>query len=109
LTALQAGIAPRYEFGFGLSYTTFAYSSISVSGSVGSYTPPSGPGSSLDARFVGVLEIMACPADIYTSLHAKVFTVSFTLTNNGTVAGHEVPQVCSQTSVSADTTWLSML
>jgi hypothetical protein len=27
------------------------------------------------------------------SLHAKVFTVSFTLTNNGTVAGHEIPQV----------------
>jgi hypothetical protein len=27
------------------------------------------------------------------SLHAKVFTISFTLQNNGTVAGHEIPQV----------------
>ncbi|KAF8526195.1 glycoside hydrolase family 3 protein [Hysterangium stoloniferum] len=35
----QAGISPRYEFGFGLSYTTFAYSALSVT--------PSGTGATI--------------------------------------------------------------
>lgn len=41
-------ITPRFEFGFGLSYTTFGYASLSISGSIGTGTAPSGPGSSLD-------------------------------------------------------------
>ncbi|KAL7267678.1 hypothetical protein RUND412_009725 [Rhizina undulata] len=32
-------ITPRYEFGFGLSYTTFSYSSASVSRTAGDFTP----------------------------------------------------------------------
>jgi beta-glucosidase len=44
----QASITPRYEFGFGLSYTTFKYSALSIAGSVGTGSPATGTGSSLD-------------------------------------------------------------
>jgi beta-glucosidase len=53
----EKGITPRFEFGFGLSYTTFAYSSLSISSS----------------------------SDIYT--------LSFTITNSGSLAGTEKPQL----------------
>ncbi|PQE04344.1 beta-glucosidase L protein [Rutstroemia sp. NJR-2017a BBW] len=71
----KQGIAPRYEFGYGLSYTTFAYSSLTtsiLSTSSGSTTPaPGGP--------VGLYDNLA--------------TVSITLTNNGTLAGAETAQL----------------
>ncbi|KAH9944529.1 beta-glucosidase [Epithele typhae] len=73
----SAKIAPRYEFGFGLSYTTFDYSNLKISGSTaGGTRQRNGPGVALDPW-----------------LHEDVVTVSFTLTNNGTVAGHEIPQL----------------
>ncbi|KAF8912865.1 beta-glucosidase [Gymnopilus junonius] len=72
----QANIAPRFEYGFGLSYTTFSYSNLQVTGSSGGGVAPTGPGSSLDPW-----------------LHTKVVTVSFSLTNTGAVAGHEIPQL----------------
>ncbi|KAL1762485.1 glycoside hydrolase family 3 protein [Schizophyllum commune] len=71
------GIEPRYEFGFGLSYTTFEYDNLAIEGSAASdQSPPTGPGSSLDPW-----------------LHEPVVTVTFTVENTGEVAGHEIPQL----------------
>jgi len=71
----KSAIVPRYEFGFGLSYTTFAYSNLSISPL--STAPPT----------AGI-----APGGL-KSLYDIVATVSATITNNGTVAGAEVAQL----------------
>jgi len=70
-------ITPRYEFGFGLSYTTFTYSALSVGTptSTGG-SAPTGPGSSLSSW-----------------LHDNWVTVTFVVANSGKVAGTEIPQL----------------
>ncbi|KAL2132044.1 hypothetical protein VTI74DRAFT_4273 [Chaetomium olivicolor] len=74
----KAGIEPRYEFGFGLSYTNFTYSNIAVSPSS---TLKSGPA-------IGTT-IPGGAADLWES----VATVTATITNSGGVAGAEVAQL----------------
>lgn len=66
----EKDITPRYEFGFGLSYTTFEYSELSVDST-------------------GLNNAQEKGADLWS----VVATVDATVTNNGSVAGAEVVQV----------------
>ncbi|KAG9245937.1 glycoside hydrolase family 3 protein [Calycina marina] len=71
----KSAITPRYEFGFGLSYTTFSYSALTIS------ALSTSPGSSA-----------TIPGGI-SNLYDVVATATATITNNGTVAGSEVSQL----------------
>lgn len=71
----ENAIAPRYEFGFGLSYTTFSYSALTISAL--STTPGS---------------TATIPGGV-ANLYDIVATVTAGITNNGTVIGAEVAQL----------------
>lgn len=77
---VQRNITPQFEFGFGLTYTTFAYSALTVS-LLSSVTLSAYPPGSEIAE--GGLP----------SLWDTVATVEFTVTNSGKLAAAEVPQV----------------
>ncbi|KAI1645305.1 glycoside hydrolase family 3 protein [Daldinia loculata] len=72
----ENNIAPRYEFGYGLSYTTFNYSSLSVEPL--SITPEP-QGSSIPSHDEALWDIVAI--------------VNATITNSGKVSGAEVAQL----------------
>ncbi|KAL1897129.1 glycoside hydrolase 3 [Sporothrix stenoceras] len=72
----QKNIEPRFPFGFGLSYTNFTYGDIKVTSTAtsGAASGAVGPGGKAD-------------------LFENVATVTISVTNSGSVAGAEVPQL----------------
>ncbi|XDG01385.1 hypothetical protein ABKA04_001000 [Annulohypoxylon sp. FPYF3050] len=72
----EKNITPRYEFGYGLSYTTFNYSSLSIE-ELG--IKSEAHGASLSSSSDSLWEVVA--------------TINATITNSGGVAGAEVAQL----------------
>lgn len=72
----KADIAPRYEFGFGLSYTNFTYSALSTT-SIASSGPATGA------------TVSGGRADLFED----VAVVTATIQNSGSVTGAEVAQL----------------
>ncbi|KAG6887925.1 hypothetical protein C0992_010203 [Termitomyces sp. T32_za158] len=83
-------ITPRFEFGFGLSYTTFAYSNLKISVVHG---PDRTQSDLISAWNAG----KASPIDQGSSaalwLHRPAYTVTFSVTNTGSLYGGEIPQL----------------
>ncbi|OBZ74882.1 putative beta-glucosidase L [Grifola frondosa] len=83
-------IQPRFEFGFGLSYTTFEYSSLAIS------TIPQSDSTSADleaAWAAGKPSPNVEGASTALWLHRPAFQVQFVVQNTGKVAGGEIPQL----------------
>ncbi|PLW43839.1 hypothetical protein PCASD_05790 [Puccinia coronata f. sp. avenae] len=78
-------IAPRFEYGFGLSYTTFKYSSLKVSKAANaqSHSSPSPQQSMFSAK----------PSSSASDLYENLITLSFQITNTGRMDGNEVAQL----------------
>ena len=82
-----ANIVPRYEFGFGLSYTQFRYSGLSIARVNGAQDQDQ----QLEANW---LAAKPGPQGVGAStalwLHRPAYNVSFAVKNTGNVAGTEV-------------------
>ncbi|KAF9476635.1 glycoside hydrolase family 3 protein [Pholiota conissans] len=84
-------ITPRFEFGFGLSYTQFKYSGLHVS-KINTIEPPA------DAPFVTAWEKGNATAIVEGSsrafwLHKPAYQATFTVQNTGGLFGGDIPQL----------------
>ncbi|XP_014560429.1 glycoside hydrolase family 3 protein [Bipolaris victoriae FI3] len=78
----KRNVTPLYEFGFGLSYTTFSYSDLSIESVVPETSLSRFPSPSVPIVQGG-----------HPELWDVLYRVSVNVTNTGKVAGHEVPQL----------------
>lgn len=78
----KANIQPRYEFGFGLSYTTFAYSNLAISQTPNANTSQYPTGAILEGG--------------QTDLWDELIRVTADVQNTGPVNGTDVPQLYLQ-------------
>ena len=84
---MQNNIEPRFEFGFGLSYTSFTYSSLKVS----KLHESDKTFSSLESAWAaGKPTPVGEGSSTAIWLHRPAFEVSFKVKNTGKVAGGEV-------------------
>jgi len=86
----EANIKPRFEFGFGLSYTQFQYSGLVIA----PVTSEQDQDQQLETNW---LAAKPGPQGVGAStalwLHRPAYSVSFTVQNTGSVAGTEIAQL----------------
>lgn len=83
-------IEPRFEFGFGLSYTTFNYSSLRTS----TIKQTDSNAASLEKAWAaGKATPIAVGSTTAAWLHRPLVKVQFEITNTGKRAGTEIPQL----------------